>query len=626
MFTVSVLPLTRTFAKGAGAETLTYFSGTDIEPGTIVKVPLRARTVRALVVETHPAEKARMEIRSGPFALKKITGAAGKMCVSRAFLRAADAFSEYSAQSTASILSVLLPQAVLEAKRNVVPIEPKCTLVADVSAFQAGSEERFAEYRSLIRETFARKRSFFFLVPTAEDAEYAYKELSRGIEEFTVVFPAPRNAKELTKRLKIVDDPTHPALIIATPPYLCLMREDTETVLCERENSRAYNTLSRPFLDFRAFAKMLAHEYCARIIYGSEILRVETLYKVKENEYNEWGHMNMRSPTTADVSISSMVRQEGDEEGFKIFSNRLERTIISAVEAGKRVFLFGARKGLAPLTVCSDCEMVVSCPVCGAPLVLHESANHFFLCHKCGEKRPAKDECSHCGGWRLATLGIGVETIEKELRRIIPHPFIFHLNKDAAPTPAKAMRTADDFLHTRGGILIGTEMALRYVRSPVEVAAVVSADSLIGMPDFRVNERLLSILTSIRALGREKVIFQTRSPENPVFSAAAEGNFLPFFEREIDERRKFAFPPFSLFIKIAWEGSPSRAAKDSELVRELFGETVHIVKVRAGGRLHRFHGLIKIEVPNEWPDKTTVMRLMSLPPQFAVSVDPEDLL
>ncbi|MFZ3020091.1 MAG: hypothetical protein WA051_01040 [Minisyncoccia bacterium] len=627
MFIVSVLPLTKTF----GSEKLDYFSAINYEKGMVVKVPLRARDVRALVIESKPVGEARMELRTNNFSLKKIKGNSGKVFVCEAFIRAVQKFSDYEAQNLSTVLGTLLPQILFEVKRTASPIEPKCFLDGDVSAFQGNNEERFSSYRALIRETFARKKSIFLMVPTAEDAKFAEKELSRGIEQFTAVIHNGKKKKEIEKVLKIIDDYSHPALTIATPAFLSTLRTDTDILVMDRENSRAYKTMTRPFIDYRIFSKYLAREYCSRLIFGSEILSVDTIYKVRSEELNEWGHMKMRDTSSADVKVISMVKEETSDP-FQIFSPELKSEIESLNESRKKIFLFGARRGLSPTTVCADCETTVVCKVCGAPVVLYGKEKPYFLCHKCGEKRPAKDECAHCGSWRLITLGIGIEGIENEVQKIFPNTKVFILDKDTANTPLKASRIVEEFLATPASIMVGTEMALHYLRHPVDVSAVVSADSLLGIPDFRINEKLMSLLLRVRALGKEKVIFQTRSPENQIFEYAAQGNMLSFFERELMERKRFAFPPFSIFIKIIWEGSPTRAEKDKELLKEILKDLseqsidLEIFKVRGGARLTRFHGLIKIENVQNWPNMALVEKLALLPPQFVVIVDPDALL
>ena len=50
---------------------------------------------------------------------------------------------------------------------------------------QSDDEERYATYRGLIREEFAKGRSVFFCLPGAEDLLNAKSTLEKGIEKYT---------------------------------------------------------------------------------------------------------------------------------------------------------------------------------------------------------------------------------------------------------------------------------------------------------------------------------------------------------------------------------------------------------------------------------------------------------
>jgi hypothetical protein len=51
--------------------TLSYFTTSDIEVGSIVSVPIRSKNIHAIVSEVRPAEEARSEIRNAPFEIRK---------------------------------------------------------------------------------------------------------------------------------------------------------------------------------------------------------------------------------------------------------------------------------------------------------------------------------------------------------------------------------------------------------------------------------------------------------------------------------------------------------------------------------------------------------------------------
>ena len=86
------------------------------------------------------------------------------------FLEAIKETAEYFAVTQGSVLSDLIPAFVLE-NLNFPKVAPsknflRCHLrKEEVAVLQTPDEERFAHYRSLVREEFAKKISFFVLTP-----------------------------------------------------------------------------------------------------------------------------------------------------------------------------------------------------------------------------------------------------------------------------------------------------------------------------------------------------------------------------------------------------------------------------------------------------------------------------
>ena len=219
------------------------------------------------------------------------------------------------------------------------------------------------------------------------------------------------------------------------------------------------------------------------------------------------------------------------------------------------MFVFAARRGLSPSTVCADCGNIVKCNTCGAHVVLHKAASgNFFLCHTCGERRSANEKCINCGGWRLTTLGIGTALSRGKIKRTISECNIFRIDADTTPTHQKAILVAEKFYNAPSAILIGTEMALLYLTQKIENSAVVSMDTFFSIPDFRIHERIMTILLKMRAITDRNLIIQTRDIAQKVFTYALAGNLIDFFKDEIEDRKSFKYPPFSTLIKISASG------------------------------------------------------------------------
>lgn len=340
--------------------------------------------------------------------------------------------------------------------------------------------------------------------------------------------------------------------------------------------------------------------------------------------------LKFRSVTQAtQLIVDTRKNPEEKEVAFSTISKQAEKLIEWNRERNENLFIFGVRKGLAPLTVCGDCGTVASCSVCSSAVVLHSGPEeNFFQCHTCGKKRGAKEKCKHCDSWKLVTLGVGIELIEKEIKAKFPDVKTFRIDAQSVTTHKKALEIANKFYSTPGSVLIGTEMALLYLNKKIENAVVASIDPLFSLPDFRVGEKVLSILLKIRTIAKENFVLQTRDPEKKLFDYAIKGNLADFYREEVEEREAFKYPPFSVFIKITLQGEEKAVESEMAKLPALFApyETdifpAFTKKVR--GR-HVMHALIKIP-ENKWVDKTVLKNLRSLPPQFMTKVDPESIL
>ncbi len=196
----------------------------------------------------------------------------------------------------------------------------------------------------------------------------------------------------------------------------------------------------------------------------------------------EFAPLKFRSISTTETIIIDMKRYKTLETPeFRILSDELEDLVRENKQENRHLFIFAARRGLSPMTVCGDCGTTVTYR-CGAPIILHAGKKNFFLCHRCGDRRSAEERCKICGSWRLTTLGIGIELIAETLEHMFPDTKIFKMDKDSVRTHKQALEMAEAFYESPGSILLGTEMALGYLERPIENAAVAAIDSLFLNP------------------------------------------------------------------------------------------------------------------------------------------------
>jgi len=632
MFIIECLP----FSKGLNKESLSYFGPQYLEPGSLLKVTLRGKTVSALVLESRDITLVKAEIKSASFQLKKISALTAKPFLQKEFLEAVRATAEYFATTSGNVLPHLIPSFVLEnpsilstCKKQISKTVPKGLPPIMPSVSQTPDEERFIHYRSLIREEFARGKSVFLCLPQNEDIKHAKKKLERGIESFVSTFYNDMTKKDLKAEWEKASLTSHPILIVATSKWLFLPRSDLGTIIIDKENSDGWKTFSRPFMDLRFFAEILASKKNIRLVIGDSFLRTETLYRYKQGEAIEFENIKWRLPKEAETSISDLKQITKKEKEFKTLSPQLINLINKTIENESRMFIFAARKGLSSITVCRDCGEQVKCNNCLAPMILYKThTGGAFKCHQCSETRDATEVCQNCHSWKLAAFGSGIDRVTEEVRKNFPGVIIFEIHKDIAPSSAKALKIIDNFYENRGSILLGTEMAFSYLYKKVANSAIASFDSLFSIPDFRIREKIFRIILQTRNIAKDNFLIQTRNPKDPTVEFAINGNLMEFYRKEIEDRQVLGYPPFGIFIKIITRGTKIFVLRESEKLKKIlkdYNPAVFNSIHEKRGEQSAINVVIKLPKEN-WPEPVLLSVLKSLPPHFEIKIDPDNLL
>lgn len=629
------MPLTKSIKK----ESLTYFSSQDISIGSIVSIELRKKTIQGIVLESEDGSNLKEQIKSQTYSLRKIKGVSKNVIFQAQLMEAASEAADYFATSTGSILNTLIPAKILESIKFLSP--PKDQVKRNTSSKQAERyviqdqfEERYASYKSLVRESFAKKESVLFLCPTGEDVDRTKELLTKGIEDHVFSFKSDMTSKQMVTSWNKALLHEKPVLIISTGSFIAIPRHDLGAIILEQESSNSYRVQRNPYTDIRKCAELYAKAIGARLYFGDLSLRTETLARYDNHEFMEEGTLKFRSLTQAEALIIDMKRDRSNAgDVFQILSNEIINAIKASTEENEQTFIFAARKGLASSVVCSDCGTIVSCTECSAPMVLHgkdpTDGGNVFRCHVCGEERGAAEKCVTCDSWRLRMLGIGVETVTEEVKKQFPNLEVFVLDGQHAKTAKQAKEIIDNFYKKPGGVLIGTEMALGYLRDPVENVAIASIDSLFSIPDFSIREKILRTLFRLRSLATKRFYISTRKADDPIFEYARQGNLADFYRDEFKDRSKFEYPPFKKLIKISVAGTPKATEKAIEETRAVLEPWELIIYPAFTEKVKGktvWNGLLKLD-NKDWPNnKDLKNKLMSLPPQFKVVVDPTSLL
>ncbi len=657
---ITVIPLSRQ----KGLDRLSYFTGEDIPVGAIVTVPVRSKSVNAIVVETRLAEDLKIEIKNAPYEIRKLAKVRSTAFFPPAFVEAARSLSDFHATNLGTVIDALVSTTLLENSGKISPPLPVQSDLWNGTASKSASQkpdetyamqgdtlDRMSTWRSLIRQEFARKRSLAFYVPTLDEARVVMNALQKGIEGYIFMLHSGLTEKKVIETWKSIADTAHPVVVIATGSFSVLPRSDIDTVVIERENGRGWIGQKTPYIDLRHALETIARRQRQTVYLADSLLRTETLYRLDKHEISEASPFKWRSLSDARDVLVDMSRKQRLEtrdskpekidplvsnlkspvSDFRVLSPELEELIQINRDSSSHLFVLAIRRGNSPITVCADCETLVTCDNCSAPMTLHtskESGRNFFMCHKCGSRRSADETCKNCGGWRLTPLGIGIERVEEEIKSKFPDIDVFKIDADSTKTDKQIAEVMEKFNAKPGSVLVGTEMALSHLGDMIDHVAIASLDSLFALPDFRIQEKVMYLLVRLRAMASRTFLVQTRRPEEKAFEFGLKGNLSDFFRTNLAERKQFMYPPFSTLIKISLEGKKDKIAEGmAEIQKQVAPYEIDIfpaftATVRGKSVIH---GLIKLE-NGRWPDNELIEKLRQLPIGASVKVNPESLL
>jgi primosomal protein N' (replication factor Y) len=342
-------------------------------------------------------------------------------------------------------------------------------------------------------------------------------------------------------------------------------------VICvDEEHDASYKQESDPRYDARTVAAKRAALEGAVAIFGSATPRPESWQALERLELG--GRIAAPMPAVRVVDLRH-------ESGYPLSAPLLAELGKLAERGGKAILLLN-RRGVAPALHCRACGATRRCPNCDVAFTLHGAASTggraagarqedraafgsardgTLRCHHCGAREPAAETCPACGSPELARIGAGTQRLERELERHVPELERIRLDADAVAKPEELRAALERFARADRAVLVGTQMVAKgHHFAGVELAAVVDADTGLGLPDFRAEERTFQLLTQLAGRsGRDapgRVLIQTFQPESRAVEHAARHDVAGFLSGELERRRALGYPPFRHLVRVLVSG------------------------------------------------------------------------
>ena len=430
-------------------------------------------------------------------------------------------------------------------------------------------------YISLASETLAQGRNALILVP-----EIA---LSGQLEERLRAYFGPRlytyHSAESAGSRSLVTDAVRkkPYVVLGTRSAIFLPHRNLGLVVVDEEHDGAYKQDSTPRYNGRDCAAVLTTIHGAKLLLGSATPSLETLFNcfngkytrivLKERYFGSKGSIVEIIDTQAEFKKNGMVGS---------FSRKLIAQIQKTLDKGGQVLVLRARRAYSTAMQCTACGEIVKCPRCNVPMSYHKDSGQ-LVCHYCGARK-ASQPCPSCGG-TLQGMGSGTQKIEEEASALFPDVAIARLDGDTPAAERKVI--TEEFASGKIKILIGTQILTKGFDFPdVNLVAAIGADNLIGLMDFRADEKAVQVLSQLQGRAGRRgtagmLMVQTSRSDHPVYKFLS-GQIAPeVFESEmLAQRKEFSYPPYARMIDFILQDSfEQRLNNLSMLLSERLGRT-----------------------------------------------------
>ena len=525
-------------------------------------------TKKKLALEEGVA-KIRKELETAKAALE--AAGAGKAALEG---EGSDIYGNANAQGARLTLSQAQEKAYSEIKAGFAKAKP--VMLHGVTG--SGKTEI---YIRLAQEAISKGKNVLYLVPEIALSRQLEDRLEEHFGDRLLVFHSGITAAGRRNTAECIRNSRDGYITLGTRSALFLPHHDIGLIIVDEEHDSSYKQDSpAPRYNGRDTALMLSQIQGSDIILGSATPSLEEAYNCECGkhilvELKERYHGSEDS----DIEIIDTKAERKKRGMVGSFSRKLIEHIKRTLAEGGQVMILRSRRAWAPALQCEECGELSKCPHCNVSMSLHRSGD--MICHYCGHRMRHTGTCQKCNG-PLKPLGAGTQKIEEEAAALFPEARVARLDSDTAQNKGYETKTIKAFAKGEIDILVGTQILTKgFDFSRLSLVAVIAADTLLGLQDFRADEKALQLLEQFRGrCGRRgskgMFVIQTSQPEHPIYQKLINKEGDPQNSTLLLERKTFNFPPYSRIIEITikdrYEDRAERMARSlADILKRHFG-------------------------------------------------------
>lgn len=426
-------------------------------------------------------------------------------------------------------------------------------------------------YLSFCHETLNNKRKVLLLVPEIISAEKLYISLKDDFGQKVCIYHSEMNEKKRFETWYNIWTGNY-EVIIGTRSALFTPVKDLGLIIIDDEHDLSYKDSTIVRYNTQDVALKLGKILKIPVIFTSPTPSISMRFKAENEENFKIIEVSDKSnDKTLPEKVVVDLKTIDSYKDNKLITNTLHKAISEEVLSGNKIIVFINKLGFSNFLICAKCGNIPKCNICNLSYRYHKN-NKKLICHHCGKEIDYDGACIVCGSNNMSFYGSGIEKIESSLNSRFKDVPIFRIDSEVAEQKNYESNLLKKISSSGSAIIIGTQMIVKdYGIENITLAAVISCDNMLELPDYHMYERVFQMINQIsqKVNGynkRGKIIIQTFNPENIAIRNFISGSYESFYFEELLNRKELGYPPYSNLINIIVSGSSEKKVK-SEIIR-----------------------------------------------------------
>ncbi|MBE3114431.1 MAG: primosomal protein N' [Actinobacteria bacterium] len=479
-----------------------------------------------------------------------------------------------------------LPDKDLKKKKIILNSYQKNALCSIDNAIQKNIFHKFliegvtgsgktAIYIAACRKVIEKKKRALILTPEISLIPQLFSRFESELGSRVCVYHSNMNEAERYERwLSIWENEFD--VIIGTRSSIFTPIGNLGIIILDEEHDPSYKEGTRVRYNAQDVAIKLGEILNIPVVMGSATPNVVTRYRAeKENDFTLLKiPVKAQSSSPLETQVVDLKKIDRLKEDTAI-TGKLFTAISEELEKNNKVIIFLNRRGYSNFVICNKCGSVPKCSACDLSYNYHSDRKK-LICHHCGREQNYTGRCLVCGADNIFLYGTGIQRVQSKLQMRFKETPILRMDSDITVKKKSHQEILSKFISPGGSILIGTQMVAKGLDiEDVTLVGVINCDSMLGLPDYHMNERVYQLITQVsgragRKRKKGRVIIQTYNPESSVMKNILDSDYESFYRQELSNRKELCYPPFSNLINIIISGKEENKVKKD--IKELFAE------------------------------------------------------